>query len=228
MKKIVFFFFINFSALSQEFNNDTLMRITNFLINEVNHTFQDLNNYKLYNGIKFINNDNKYINNKKDNSIDSLFITDFNIIKSKMNLSSYRLYEIQVSRNVTLKNNKKVFFISNSIVDNLFSKKILLAYSKDEILVLSGNIPNSFYSNKFKLNKKKAESYIKYLELKLFKNGVSNILYVKKNKDWLFFKTTQKLFTEKVCVYYKVNKENPDIVIEIGLDLKGKKKIAIY
>lgn len=229
LKRIVFhvsiflFLFKVNTINSQSKEVDTLERINSFLKIEVNNSFKDLSKYRIIDGEKFLI--------KNEILADSISFEDFIITKSKLSLKGYCLYEVEIVNKITEANDnrfKKSYKTSSWNINNLLKGRILLAYSLNEILVLSGYIPNSIYSSMFDISLYKNKEQIKFLELKLFVFESKDILYQKKDNKWFYFTGNEILFTKKTRVFYKMNKKNPDLVKRIGLDIRGKKKIGIY
>jgi len=146
-------------------------------------------------------------------------------------VDNYTLYEIIISPYIEFGNKQLALSYPESyLVGN--SKKILLGIYKKDIIFMSGDLYHSKYSKLILKKDNSIKKYIEFLNLKLHSYNINNISYVKKKKKWLYFSAYEMIFTKKTKVYFRVNKETPDLVEYLGWKISGRyknrEKIKIY
>ncbi|NHM00801.1 hypothetical protein [Flavobacterium difficile] len=206
MKIYLIFTLVFFNCYSN--NVDTLKTIQSFLKKEVNFFVKNELGYSKFNNSQI-----------KTSEIDFCF-EDFSIKRSDLKLANYSLYEVYVNKIITNKQNEKQTYNEINKIHFLLFDKILIAYSDDEILVLSGRIYNNMFSQLFKFNDLDFSTYISYLELKMSMYDYSKIVFEKRKKDFLFF----SLIINNEKIYFKFKKSNPNFVIELGHKISGRYK----
>lgn len=205
--------FTSYAQISPDKTN-TIAALRAFLKNEIALYLKDTQQHTIRNATKF----------NIDPSIDISFIDScevrYDIKKSALQLKYHTLYEVDLpqifdckSHQVKIGNFQTLFGLDRSM---------LIAYSGESFKILSGSLYNYAFSHMFNLNHKQPETYLDYLKLKLFRYELKDIAYVKKRKKWIYFSANQVINTKPYKVYFRVSRENPDIVESLGWKISGK------
>jgi hypothetical protein len=211
---LILLFYCSFSSNAQTANNaDTIVALKAFLKNEIAFYLKDSQQHTLINGTKFSTNP----------TIDISFIDScdfkFDIKKSDLLLKDHVLYEVDLlnafdckTHQVKIGNFQRLFG---------FDRSILVAYS-NSFKILSGPLYDYMFSHMFRFNDKQPETYLDYLKLKLYRYDLQDLAFVKKNRKWIYFSATETIFTKPYKVYFRISRDNPDIVESLGWKISGK------
>lgn len=194
---------------------DTLNILNDFLIKEVNRSYINSLKYKIIDGTLF-----RYKEYDKLN--DSISFENFVIKRSNLYLKNYALFEVNIKKEIVHSDGFVYRFKANYYSEEWLRTNILIGFSSEGILVLSGNLPNSIFSHMFNLKNNNLKEYIDYLSLKLFSSNFSDIKYVKKNSKWIYFSCIKNIFSKKTKIYFRVKRDFPDFVDELGPNISGK------
>lgn len=219
LSKIIFsliclFLFYNSVYSQKKTDIDTINEIETQIKDDVENQYKSEFDYKLIEGQSFRNcKSNHYAKYIKNLVFD---IQDMDSLTFGM-----KLYKLKVSN--YFKDNEGFVKLPYTFINDLgLDYGLLIGYTDECVKILSGNICNSIYSDIFNLQNSKIETYIKFLEIKLFVFNIKKLKYEKQNKKWIFVSGLETIFKKQYKVYYKVNKDFPDIVIKLGHKISGK------
>lgn len=109
------------------------------------------------------------------------------------------------------------YLISTGSFFRLISKKnILVAVNeKKQIKFISGLTFNHAISQDFRLNRKKPETYIPFLKMKLFHRNFEEIEFVRREKNLLIFLATSKVSNQIYEYEYYLDPQIPDNFVKV-------------